>query len=64
MNKNPFPSSAHVFAHEWSKFRYGVFDEYGYPGDPIYPVFYVNENNQEELLPNFCTIETLNGEAK
>jgi hypothetical protein len=25
---------------EWAKYRYGVFEENGYPGDPLYPSFY------------------------
>ena len=29
-----------MFVHEWSKYRYGVFEEHGYPGDPKYPAFY------------------------
>ena len=53
-----------MFTHEWSKFRYGVFDEIGYPGDPAYPVFYVNPRDQKEMLPNFCTVAPLNGEAQ
>ncbi|CAL1297328.1 unnamed protein product [Larinioides sclopetarius] len=27
-------------AREWLKYRYGVFDEHGYPGDPFYPDYY------------------------
>ncbi|CAG0887034.1 unnamed protein product [Darwinula stevensoni] len=29
-----------TFAREWLKYRYGVFDELGYPNDPLYPAFY------------------------
>ena len=29
-----------VFAQEWAKFRWGVFEEYGHPDDPLYPTFY------------------------
>ena len=56
-------STGHVFAHEWSKFRYGVFDEFGYPGDSQYPAFYVSPRDPEELLPNFCTFVPLEGKA-
>ena len=28
---------AKLFAKEWSKFRYGIFDEYGFSGDNLYP---------------------------
>ena len=37
-------SSGKVFVHEWAKFRYGLFEEYGYPGDDIYPMFYYDQN--------------------
>ena len=55
-----------VFVHEWSKFRYGVFEEFGYPGDPIYPMFYYKTtwtpNGQENVLtPNFCTDKIITG---
>jgi hypothetical protein len=29
-----------VLAREWAKLRYGVFDEHGYAGDPLYPVYH------------------------
>ena len=29
-----------VFLYEWSKLRYGVYEEHGYLGDPLYPMFY------------------------
>ncbi|TRY61771.1 hypothetical protein TCAL_12265 [Tigriopus californicus] len=29
-----------TFVHEWSKLRYGVFDEYGFVDDPLYPNYY------------------------
>ena len=58
-----FKLEGHVFAHEWSKYRYGVFDEFGYPGDSLYPAFYVNPRNADELLPNFCTITHVKGMA-
>lgn len=37
-----------MFVHEWSHLRYGVFDEYGEPGDAEFPLFY-------EQAPNLCT---------
>lgn len=56
----------HVFVHEWSKLRYGVFEEYGYPGDEKYPLFYYEEVNVDggvvnELKPNFCTDADIKG---
>ena len=62
-----FGPSGHVFVHEWSKFRYGVFEEHGYPGDPLYPMFYYKTiwtvNGQENVLtPNFCGNHKVTGE--
>lgn len=31
---------------EWAKYRYGIFDEIGYPNDPIYPMCYKTETVQ------------------
>ena len=55
-----------VFVHEFSKLRYGVFEEYGYPGDDQYPLFYYEEHyvdggTEYELMPNFCTDVPLKG---
>jgi len=61
-----FGPPGNVFVHEWSKYRYGVFEEYGYPGDPLYPMFYYKTtwtaNGQENVLkPNFCTDREITG---
>ena len=52
-----------VLTHEWAHLRYGVFEEYGYPGDPAYPLFYytTEENGEPLLVPNFCSNNTLRG---
>ena len=55
-----------IFASEWAKLRYGVFDEHGYPGDKNYPLFYykeeiVNGNTEFNLKPNFCTNYDIEG---
>ena len=62
-----FGPYGHVFVHEWSKFRYGVFEEHGYPGDPLYPMFYYKTiwtvNGQENVLtPNFCGNRKVSGD--
>ncbi|RWS07101.1 calcium-activated chloride channel regulator family member 3-like protein [Dinothrombium tinctorium] len=31
---------AKTFIHKWAHYRYGVFDEHGYVGDPMYPSHY------------------------
>ena len=65
--------SGQVFLYEWSKFRYGVFEEHGYPGDPLYPMFYSKQiftaqGARNVVKPNLCTnieptgsMETLTG---
>ncbi|XP_077496563.1 calcium-activated chloride channel regulator 3A-1-like [Amblyomma americanum] len=47
--KNP----AYTFVHEWAHFRYGVFDEYGCPGDDQFPLTYCSINGQVKL--NSCS---------
>lgn len=31
------PRAGRSFVQQWAKYRYGVFDEMGFSGDPIYP---------------------------
>ena len=59
-----FPGN--LFAHEWAKLRYGVFEEYGFPGDENYPCFYLDsEFTQEGYVtvekPNYCTDQEIVG---
>ena len=49
-----------VFVHNWAKLRYGVFEEFGYPGDQLYPMFYYKqvwtaEGQTNTLKPNLCS---------
>lgn len=37
--------------HEWAHLRYGVFDEYGSPGDLRYPMFYIEKG---KVRPSSC----------
>ena len=58
-----------VIVHEWAKLRWGVFEEYGYPGDQRFPMFYFQTtwgpNGQEDVLkPNFCTSTEVDGEPR
>ena len=51
-----------IFKH--GNCRYGVFEEYGYPGDTKFPMFYFQSqwtvNGQvNEIVPNFCTNKEL-----
>ncbi|XP_043213965.1 calcium-activated chloride channel regulator 1-like [Amphibalanus amphitrite] len=61
--KRRFGPAGKVVTHEWAHLRYGVFEEYGYPGDPAYPLFYysIQENGEPLLVPNFCSNTTLRG---
>ena len=64
-----FGPSGQVFLYEWSKYKYGVFEEHGYPGDPLYPMFYSEQSftlSETSLTgslvkPNFCTNEEVTG---
>ena len=58
-----------MVVHEWAKLRWGVFEEYGYPGDAKFPMFYLKTtwgaNGQEDVLkPNFCTSTEVEGESR
>lgn len=57
-----------AFVHEWTKFRYGVFEEIGFENDPIYPTAYPVERRgsrrnrgDDELEPTACTNSPLHG---
>eukprot|EP00094_Tigriopus_californicus_P008604 TCALIF_08293-PA protein Name:"Similar to Clca1 Calcium-activated chloride channel regulator 1 (Mus musculus)" AED:0.14 eAED:0.14 QI:2/0.76/0.62/0.96/0.92/0.92/27/0/1757 len=57
---------SHVFVHEWAKYRYGVFEEHGYPADERFPMYYLKTGHDanglfNELIPNFCTNKPLQG---
>lgn len=41
-----------VLAGEWAKFRWGVFSEIGYSGDPLYPPWYLEDT---EWAPTLCS---------
>ena len=68
-----FGPPGQVFVHEWAKYRYGVFEEHGYPGDEKYPMFYIKntwtvDGEKNVLSPNFClnhdveyTMESMDG---
>ena len=69
-----FGPPGQVFVYEWSRLRYGVFSEHGYPGDPLYPMFYHKQiwtpaGPENRVAPNLCTnaepegrLQTLTGE--
>lgn len=46
-----------------------MFEEYGYPGDDKFPMFYYKTTwgplgQQDVLAPNFCTNTEITGEAR
>ncbi|KAG7163239.1 Calcium-activated chloride channel regulator 1-like 3 [Homarus americanus] len=52
-------SSGKLLVHEWAKFRWGVFEEYGHPSDPIYPSTY--HTAVGVFNPNYCSDEKISG---
>ncbi|UYV76178.1 hypothetical protein LAZ67_13002946 [Cordylochernes scorpioides] len=48
--------------HEWAHLRYGVFDEYGIPGDSQYPAFYFEKNGENKTMrPTTCNKQIRGG---
>ncbi|CAG7835179.1 unnamed protein product [Allacma fusca] len=56
-NSTEFPDR--LLIHEWTKYRYGVFEERGFQNDPIYPTSYQSDANGN-AQPNVCTNINLN----
>ncbi|KAK4301446.1 hypothetical protein Pmani_026402 [Petrolisthes manimaculis] len=52
-------NGGHTLLHEWAKFRWGVFEEYGHINDPFYPTTY--HLNRTSFYPNYCTDNVLDG---
>lgn len=46
--------------HQWAHLRYGVFDEFGYIGDHLYPRFY--QHTKTNATPTGCSNVPINGE--
>ncbi|XP_042870358.1 calcium-activated chloride channel regulator 1-like, partial [Penaeus japonicus] len=42
-----------VVVHEWAKYRWGVYEEFGHPGDPLYPAFHRTPTNPH--TPTGCS---------
>ena len=55
--------SGKTLVHSWAEYRWGIFDEMGYPNDAIFPLFYRGSVNggEQEVLPNYCSDEPLTG---
>ncbi|XP_076373850.1 calcium-activated chloride channel regulator 1-like isoform X2 [Tachypleus tridentatus] len=39
-NQHGSEDGGKIFVHEWAHYRYGIFDEHGFPDDPLYPLYY------------------------
>lgn len=52
------PVAERTFVKEWAKFRYGVFEEIGFPNDPIYPTSYSEGGSKK---PTSCTNSPVRG---
>ena len=57
-----FGDPSKIFVNEWAKLRYGIFDQHGYPNDPVYPNYFTLENNQ--LVPTGTSNTALIGSWK
>ncbi|CAG0880254.1 unnamed protein product, partial [Cyprideis torosa] len=57
-------TGAHVFVKEWTKYRYGVFDELGYAGDLLYPAFFKAHTPDRSIdgVPTACTNSPVQGQ--
>uniref|UniRef100_A0A147BHD2 Putative calcium activated chlorine channel n=1 Tax=Ixodes ricinus TaxID=34613 RepID=A0A147BHD2_IXORI len=46
-----------VFVREWAHLRYGVFNEAGYPGDPLYPAYTARTGSSDptDVVLTTCT---------
>ncbi|KAK8376795.1 hypothetical protein O3P69_010010 [Scylla paramamosain] len=51
---------------EWTRLRWGAFDESGYKDDSIFPLYYPHASGEEEphLVPNVCSDEPVIGKYK
>ena len=38
-------TAARLLVAEWAKYRYGVYDEHGYPGSILYPNYYISQGS-------------------
>ena len=54
---------AMLLVKEWAKYRYGVFDDQGYPGDSFYPAHFiaVEGDNEYRVLPTGTTNAMVRG---
>ncbi|CAL4095473.1 unnamed protein product, partial [Meganyctiphanes norvegica] len=53
--------AARLLLAEWAKFRWGVFEERGDSGDPLYPPLHRGSGGTGEWLPTVCTNGRVHG---
>ncbi|XP_054164190.1 calcium-activated chloride channel regulator 1-like isoform X2 [Oppia nitens] len=51
-----YGDTAKLFVHQFAQYRYGVFNEFGFPSDPLYPTHYSIPGNPDsnQILVNSC----------
>ncbi|KAH7956468.1 hypothetical protein HPB52_010002 [Rhipicephalus sanguineus] len=54
-------SGDYLLVHEWAHLRYGVFDEFGFPKDPLYPAVYMRGR---KTLSNTCSARIVTSRQK
>ena len=59
-----FGPQGKTFVNLWAQYRYGVYEEHGYPEDPKYPLLYYVKKNVTTALPNACSNVPLQGELR
>ncbi|XP_070389544.1 calcium-activated chloride channel regulator 1-like isoform X2 [Dermacentor albipictus] len=55
------PQADYLVVHEWAHLRYGVFDEFGTPRDPLYPAVYMRGG---QTLSNTCSARIMTSPQK
>ncbi|XP_042857620.1 calcium-activated chloride channel regulator 3A-1-like isoform X1 [Penaeus japonicus] len=50
--------------YEWAKLRWGVFEEIGFAGDPIYPAYYYSKPHGGSAVPTMCGPKYIAGDWK
>jgi len=54
--KAPDDKTVKLLVHQWSHYRCGVFNEFGFSGDPLYPAFYsVPGSEHNNVKVTACT---------
>ena len=47
---------AKAMVQQWAQFRYGVFEEHGYPNDKLLPYFYQHPNGYDAVTSSNNTV--------